>query len=74
MIFPAVILIGSLAPVILIALLLLLNFVFVLNVLGLWRMFLLIDSFLAPAVPGPFASLVLCPQAYRPFAGSLSAL
>ena len=44
MIFPVVILIGSLAPVISIALLLLLNFVFVLNVLGLWRMFLVLND------------------------------
>lgn len=58
MIFPVVILIGSLAPVISIALLLLLSFVFVLNVLGLWRFLLVIDSSLAPALPGPFASLV----------------
>lgn len=47
MIFPVFILIGSLAPVISIALLLLLNFVYVLNVLGLWRILLLIDFFFA---------------------------
>ena len=40
MIFPAVILIGSLAPVILTVLLCLLSFFSVLSVLGIWKMFL----------------------------------
>lgn len=44
MIFLVVGLIGSLVPVILIVLLWLLNFVFVLNVRGIWRMFFMTDS------------------------------
>ena len=44
MIFLVCILTGLLVPVISVALLLLLNFVFVLNVLGLLGMFLVIDS------------------------------
>lgn len=57
MILPVVILIGSLALVISIVLLWLLNFVFVLNVPGLWRMFLVSDSFIVLVV---LLFLLLC--------------
>lgn len=50
MIFPVAIQIGLLVPVILISLLWLLNFVFVLNVLGLWRILLVSDSFVVLVV------------------------